>query len=307
MLRRPSLLAALLLAASCTSTEELGNASSGGSTSSATEDTGSTSLPDSTGALASSSSSAGSTSDTTTGAVDSSSSDGGGSFVGLTEGACDELPGGVLAHCFSCDPLEQDCNEGEACKPWANDGSGVWNTSRCSPLVDGPGQRGEPCTMEDAPGSGIDSCDAGLMCWNVDPDTLEGACVELCRVVWGCEEPTETCARLNQGVVPVCLPACDPLASTCDDGFGCYPNGGDTFSCIREGELVHTGTVSHPECPAGQLQVAGGRSAGCEPGEFCCRSYCDTSAVDPCGADVPCVPFFDEVTEGFENLGYCGA
>ena len=33
-----------------------------------------------------------------------------------------------------CDPYAQDCADGERCVPFANDSSGVWNSTRCSPI-----------------------------------------------------------------------------------------------------------------------------------------------------------------------------
>ena len=39
---------------------------------------------------------------------------------------------------FECDLFEQDCPPGEKCMPWANDGGGAWNATRCSPVADNP-------------------------------------------------------------------------------------------------------------------------------------------------------------------------
>lgn len=61
---------------------------------------------------------------------------------------------------FECDVFAQDCPPGEKCVPWANDGGGVWNATRCSPVDDDPAAPGEPCTVEGGPTSGIDDCDA---------------------------------------------------------------------------------------------------------------------------------------------------
>ncbi len=37
----------------------------------------------------------------------------------------------------------QDCPEGEKCMPWANDGGGSWNATRCSPLDPNPSAVGD--------------------------------------------------------------------------------------------------------------------------------------------------------------------
>ncbi|MEM6295073.1 MAG: hypothetical protein AAGA54_27630, partial [Myxococcota bacterium] len=60
-----------------------------------------------------------------------------------------------------CDLSLQDCCEGEGCKPWANDGGDEWNAVRCTPLSERPDAQGEPCTVEGADVSGVDSCDEG--------------------------------------------------------------------------------------------------------------------------------------------------
>ena len=58
----------------------------------------------------------------------------GGSFLVEIDGVIDEN---------QCNPFTQDCPEGEKCMPWANDGGGSWNATRCSPISDNPGEPGE--------------------------------------------------------------------------------------------------------------------------------------------------------------------
>ena len=74
--------------------------------------------------------------------------------------------------------------------PWANDGGDEWNATRCSPIADVPTQVGELCMVEGSGTSGIDDCDQGLVCWQVDPDTNVGVCHALCEPgLPGCESP----------------------------------------------------------------------------------------------------------------------
>lgn len=135
-----------------------------------------------------------------------------------------------------CDLFFQSCPEGEKCMPWANDGGTQWSATRCSPLADGPGQVGDPCTVEGSQYSGIDDCDLGSMCWNVDAATSTGTCVALCdsnqcQPELFCEDPGTACAIVDDGVVPVCLPMCDPLAPDCVPGYGCQETA-NGFFCI---------------------------------------------------------------------------
>jgi len=219
------------------------------------------------------------------------------------------LPDGVLGHCtLRCSVWYQDCPEGEACKAWANNGTEVWNGSRCTPLDEAPGQRGEPCSAEAVPTSGFDSCDEGLMCWNVGGDALEGACAAYCAGTEDdpvCEDSLDTCSIFNDGALPLCLPACDPLSPVCDAGSGCYPGSQGNFVCIRQGEAVALEGMFHPECPAGTFAVTDEKTDSCSLEEPCCSAYCDVSADVPCGFDAECVPYFDAPNPSFSNLGFC--
>ena len=86
-----------------------------------------------------------------------------------------------------CDIEAQDCPEGEKCMPWANDGGDEWNGTRCSPIAKDPGPLGGPCLAEGSGTSGIDDCDLGLVCWQVDPKTNQGVCHAMCGPGGTCE------------------------------------------------------------------------------------------------------------------------
>ncbi|MGH1347906.1 MAG: hypothetical protein ACRBN8_40500 [Nannocystales bacterium] len=249
------------------------------------------------------------TSGSTTSGTWGSSSDDGGFIIDPDGGWCGAgLPDGVLAHCTWCDPKAQDCAKGETCKAWANNGSPMWNSTRCGPVDPEPGQRGEPCVSEGSAASGIDSCDIGLMCWNVDAETLEGTCVEYCDFFGGggirCSDVDERCSEFNNGVLPLCLPSCDPLASACADGFGCYPGSEDDFVCIREGDPVHL-DVFHPECPAGTFWAAPDAIEGCVDDLPCCTAFCDITVPDSCGPDAECLSYFEGDLPKVNPLGFC--
>lgn len=66
------------------------------------------------------------------------------------------------------------CDPKLKCVAYADGGGSSWNALRCVPIARNPDQPGEPCTVVESNVSGIDSCDQGAMCWDVDNNTLEG-------------------------------------------------------------------------------------------------------------------------------------
>jgi Ca-activated chloride channel family protein len=89
-----------------------------------------------------------------------------------------------------------------------------------------PHEAGEACTVEGSGVSGVDSCDVGVLCYDVDDDLLEGTCVAMCS---GSEKspvcPDGTwCSISNDGVLPLCLPddlciADEVCQCMCGDGM----------------------------------------------------------------------------------------
>ncbi|MBV1858549.1 MAG: hypothetical protein KUG77_09065 [Nannocystaceae bacterium] len=215
-----------------------------------------------------------------------------------------------------CDIWAQDCEDGEKCAPWANDGGSAWNATRCVPIDLDPVGVGEACVVEGSGVSGIDNCEAGSMCWDVDGETNEGTCVSLCE--GSPEAPTcapagTACSIANQGVLIVCLPICNPLADECAEGQGCYPVG-EVFQCAPDASSGDQGQPGDPcefinacdngsgcvnptlvPCPAG--------SAGC------CSSFCDvTGDGSECLGGQECVPWFEMGEEPdmcLEGVGVC--
>lgn len=220
----------------------------------------------------------------------------------------------------SCSTFDPQCEPGTKCNPYADDGGAFWNALGCFPLDRDPVGVGSPCTVEGHPASGVDDCEAGAMCWDVDPDTNEGVCRPFCTGSEGnaiCENPGTTCATAFDDVVNLCLAVCDPLLQDCLQNYACAPLD-EAFVCA--------------------LDVSGGGEGGygsdcdafnaCNPGLFCasppqvpdcsgaaagcCTEFCDMS--DPnveCAGSASgqeCIRWFDEgqAPPGYEDVGYCG-
>jgi len=220
---------------------------------------------------------------------------------------------------FECDMFAQDCPEGEKCMPWANDGSNAWNATRCSPIADNPGQPGDSCAVEGSGVSGLDDCDIGAMCWDVDPETNVGVCQAMCTGDESnpiCENPDTTCIIVNDGAIVLCLPGCDPLLQDCDDGQACYPVG-DDFTCIPDasGEM---GVYADPcefinACDPGLFCLGAAAVPNCVGSGGCCSEVCDLSDAagdGQCSGQADgqtCQPWYEEgaAPPGYEDVGAC--
>ncbi len=218
-----------------------------------------------------------------------------------------------------CDVWAQDCGKGEKCMPYANNGGGAWNATRCSPLDPGAASVGDPCTVDGTGVSGADDCERDAMCWNVDPETGTGTCVAFCEGSEAnpvCTDPETTCNILNDGVLILCLPNCDPLLGDCNEGENCYPTAG-VFSCVPDAS-DRGGAYGDPcqflnVCDAGLFCSLPAGVPGCTGAEGCCTPYCDVSEPDA-SASCPgaaggqeCVPWYDEAQPppGYEDVGAC--
>jgi len=212
----------------------------------------------------------------------------------------------------SCDPISQDCPEGEKCVAYVSGGD-TWDANRCV-MVTGTGTFGDSCVYDGAV-EGSDDCDGDHVCWNaleVDGQLI-GTCFPFCTGTIDspvCDDPGTTCRVVNDGVITVCLPDCDPLIQECDEGLGCYWSGGSgTFQCIITAGGIPTGEPCgyNNDCNPGNFCAATDVLEGCE-GSGCCASFCDTSE-DPISCTDPydCVSFFEEGTAPpmYESLGLC--
>jgi hypothetical protein len=218
-----------------------------------------------------------------------------------------------------CDPWAQDCADGEKCMPWANDGGAAWNSLRCSPLDDAPKQAGDACMVEGSGVSGVDDCDVGLMCWDVD-ESGQGSCVSMCTGSADaplCDNPADTCVIANDGVLNLCLRACDPLLQDCVEGSACY-GAGTSFACAPDASGPDMGVYGDAceytnACDPGLFCAAAAAVPQCEGSLGCCSEFCDLEAPNPdaaCGGSALgqlCEPWFAEgaAPPGMESLGAC--
>lgn len=218
-----------------------------------------------------------------------------------------------------CDLFAQDCPPGEKCMPWANDGGNSWNATICSPVAETPGQAGDACSVEGSGVSGVDDCDLGAMCWDVNPEDNTGTCVAMCTGDSSnpfCEDPNTTCVIANEGVLVLCLPVCDPLLQNCPEGQACYPVE-EKWSCAPdvsgEGGVYGDPCEYINVCNPGLMCLDSALVPGCAGAIGCCSEVCDTS--DPAGdaqctgagEGQVCTPWYDEgaAPPGYETVGAC--
>ena len=220
-----------------------------------------------------------------------------------------------FANPLECDPFEQDCPEGQKCSPQKSDGF-AFDATGCVPVARDPDQPGEPCTVEGTLGSGIDSCDVGSTCWEVDEQTLAGTCVPLCGGTPDFPEcPASTTCVDFSDALHLCLPTCDPLAPACDPGDVCVPSPSapdGQFACVvdasQDGGAEFEPCEFLNACDLGLACVDSGSATECDPMAFgCCVAYCDLAAPTCTGAGAECVPWFDEgqAPPGLEDVGVC--
>jgi len=240
----------------------------------------------------------------------SETDDGGGAFIEEPDGGVDN----------ECDVWSQDCPQGEKCAPWANDGGSAWNALRCVPVDPSPKSPGDACTAEGNGLSGIDDCDVGVMCWNVDSETGMGVCVQLCGGTPNaptCDDPSTSCSVAHDGILPLCLTDCDPILQDCpvenescvvtaDGGLRCEPNQAGTTG--YHGDPCEYTNV----CQPGLFCWIGEVIAGCND-PYCCTEFCDVtdpSSSQDCAATAPgseCIDWFENgPPPGLEHVGFCG-
>ncbi|MEM6995294.1 MAG: hypothetical protein AAF721_32595, partial [Myxococcota bacterium] len=227
------------------STGSTGGASSSGGSSStggSSGSSGSTSDASSGSTAGTTTDSSGTTDDSTTGTdtgfetTSGTTGDPSTGSSGFVESSSDTSPLLDVGVPIVCDLFAQNCPVGEKCMPFDEDLSGTWNATGCFPIDDNPDQVGDECDVTGSGVSGVDTCDGGAMCFDVDAMTLTGTCVEMCGGSLAnpiCTDPDTSCAIANDGFIILCLATCDPLMQDCNNG-GCYPIG-DGFNCAPEG------------------------------------------------------------------------
>jgi hypothetical protein len=212
----------------------------------------------------------------------------------------DTLPGGFVlppdgGAANECDPKAQDCDRGEKCTAWANDGGGFWNANRCVEIL-GDGVEGDACMVQGSGVSGVDDCALGFICLNVDQEGL-GVCVQFCDGTDESCPPNQTCAIYNDGVLPICLVSCDPLLQDCPTGQSCIDTPNQSFICFNDasGDAGADGDPCPPSdgensCDPGMWCGAG--SSSCEDVN-CCTPFCEIGN-DACVPPDECISFFGE-------------
>ena len=213
-----------------------------------------------------------------------------------------------------CDLFAQDCPAGQKCTLWASDGGNAFDATRCVAIAPNAGAKGDPCWAANdtsAGWTGIDSCDLGTVCWDIDPDTGIGLCIAFCEGDENnphCPDPDEACSVGKE--VALCFPKCLPLEDECPAGCGCYP-WNSVLSCFPDasGDM---GAYGDPcefvnVCDPGNICANGAAVPGCES-IGCCTKFCDLTAPD-CPDEhlgVRCVPWDEDETDpDYINLGWC--
>lgn len=219
-----------------------------------------------------------------------------------------EPDGGLVA--FECSLYAQDCGPGEKCNVWANDGGSSWNATKCVAEDPSPDKVGESCRMLGNRLSGEDTCEKGAFCWDVDPETSEGMCVNFCMGPESlplCDNPREQPAAGK--TFCLCLPMCDPLLNDCPVGCACYPTG-ERFQCVPDAS-GDAGSFGDPceytnACDPGSVCIWPEHVEGCES-SGCCTRYCNLGTMDTCPGEHECVPWYGEGSSppGFEDVGVC--
>lgn len=219
-----------------------------------------------------------------------------------------------------CNLFLQDCNPGEKCTAYTLDGGIFPNGTKCVPQT-GDKMPGEPCALEGQFGDGTDNCAAGALCLDID-NSGDATCVAYCG--GDMDNPTcpndDKCAFLFEPTVPLCFPACNPLAQDCPDTDACVPNiaalGSEFFVCMplvfeeipgQYGDACYA--ISG--CDKGFQCIFAENVPNCKGDMYCCSSWCDLTNPDTCMAFDPtidCVPWYEEgtATPGYENVGICG-
>lgn len=299
----------LLLLGGCTSAVLEEDTASTTSTSSSTEpaalDTSSGGTEDPGGTSTSTTTTGPGSSDSTGPAWETEGADEGYATTGNCGFTCPPPPGpGSGGNGLECSVTEQDCPEGEKCNPWANDGGALWTATRCVPLDPAPAGLDELCSVEGAFVSGIDSCEAGLVCASSSPDSLrtnEGVCVALCGAA-PCSQGTlcTVAGPLNLGT---CGTICDPLTEgVCPPGNSCMP-AGLGFACNLTAESVNDAPCNVPgQCDVGHVCIDASQ-CDAELSETCCAELCDLEAPSCLGGQT-CTSYGSPLA-AYSAVGFC--
>jgi hypothetical protein len=210
-----------------------------------------------------------------------------------------------------CDPRrEGDCPSGQKCSYVVDEAHGP--TNRCVDLL-GDKLEGESCQRI----GDSDDCAGRRICWATAADGSAGICVGFCDLSLSCKLSVGVCSVSSGGLLPLCLPPCNPLAQDCYDGWGCYPDPNQRWVCDvdRSGELgVHGDPCSCINCCDPGLACLAGATVdaeGCggdDGSAGCCGLICAVDQDSTCPTEVErCRPFYapNQLMMGYENVGTC--
>jgi hypothetical protein len=218
-----------------------------------------------------------------------------------------------------CDPVAQDCVEGEKCVWYvAAPGLGRRDAARCIPVT-GDGQPFEPCMLPTGFGPGItDDCGAESYCLEVYGTADHGFCAPFVQGArYGCDAYPGASAAIENGsdFPAACLHyECQPLVEgSCPEGMQCtfYPaflyGTNMCWFVPPEAELPLGAACDFGECGEGALCVPGEWAPGCRE-ERCCTQWCDLNAPscdDPAAACELFPVWGGDGDPDFEWLGAC--
>lgn len=219
---------------------------------------------------------------------------------------CGQVPG-VDVWCSGatesgCDPIDQDCPEGEKCVAYASTG-GTWDEDKCVPVT-GDNMVGEAC-MSSGVVESTDDCDASGMCFAFDDEGL-GTCYGFCGPGETCPD-AQACLITNDESLALCHDTCVPHhAENCDAGTVCFPVE-SVFVCLSTPTLPpDSPCLPGDYCAPGQACVPASELDSCA-GESCCTDWCDTAEPDPCTLPLTCEPYWPQgqAPAGLETAGVC--
>lgn len=220
------------------------------------------------------------------------------------------LSGWVCQFSTLCNVWLQDCPAGEKCRAYSPTHS-WWTTIGCvfeDPIA---AKVGEPCERSGGIYAGLDSCERGAVCWDVDPLTNLGTCAALCDGAPHdpiCPEGS-ACVLVDPMRAAFCLEPCDPLApDPCTPGYVCTLVA-DALACLPA--QAAPAAVAEPcerpsDCAAGLACVPGERLPACV-GAACCTPFCELEQLGAgCPAQAPsCAPALSDAPPGSAHVGVC--